>query len=843
MMSMSTQKTCTVSPIPKKAYTIFFDVSGSIGGNRAYMEAFLRSYEKIRFSEIKKIYGWGNGYIPYEKLQFEQMINNLCAASGWRDLFIKDVPKSDSRFVLMNDTKPIDIARILMASGFGSRKSEASSAAAFDEPIDEIIFISTDGGVLQSGVQELDGLLGESMFEEVCVVIGNSGKIDESVAAPFTRRADKGFVSTYNGIEQKIVYIDPEARAVLANLNSITLENFEEYFPKLQEALITRFMGSKGDEKLTSGLEAVKKRIGAELCNRTKDVTLDERVMQALKRKNFREAFKCVKCFNDGYLSDPIMEFTRNIDRLISISRGLEGEFNRANIVSKRVATAPAMAEERVPQRLTEAEEPIEKIECPISLDFSVGQIICKGGKPILQDEDKAIVDAIINMPLTLLNYPAIVAKLTARIGQVIGIDCGIGIGDKNPFTREEIAFTIPLGKSKQCGRVAVSAMSELFFGDNKLPGNRDMYFAVIWCLIKTGKIPWLADAEKQVAEVLTWRLETSKTRASLCGLEQMVSTIVPTCVAVWYSVVSCLLDQPTDRDTLRFQIPNIDALLMLIDMLDYPMDPSVFTQVNRTRAMMFMLNMSKRQATAENPISGEDELRSLIKALVRSCYKVNIAKLGKDVVKRETIVPFIPLEDVASREQIAEIISRFPSYFSQLTIAEIVQIGGMVNRQLSASDIRLPSDMVINTLQTPKRCWGYELSSPRISVPINPNTFRPEYFVDGIKPWQEVYVPIMKLPARALIFSGTSRIYLGFYLKYERWPNQDEYVVFAYNRYCIGQKIGSLPEPTVQWFSEDEESYDPIRQIISAKNITSANVCKLITESCPLSERLKAKQ
>jgi len=45
---------------------------------------------------------------------------------------------------------------------------------------------------------------------------------------------------------------------------------------------------------------------------------------------------------------------------------------------------------------------------------------------------------------------------------------------------------------------------------------------------------------------------------ASLCGQAQFVTTELNTDLAVWYSVNSACLNQPTDRDTFRFHLYNM---------------------------------------------------------------------------------------------------------------------------------------------------------------------------------------------------------------------------------------------------------------------------------------------
>lgn len=59
---------------------------------------------------------------------------------------------------------------------------------------------------------------------------------------------------------------------------------------------------------------------------------------------------------------------------------------------------------------------------------------------------------------------------------------------------------------------------------------------------------------------------------ASLCGLAQYVTTEIPSDVAVWYCVNSGFFNQPTDRDTFRFHVFNIDPMIEICNVLKYPL-------------------------------------------------------------------------------------------------------------------------------------------------------------------------------------------------------------------------------------------------------------------------------
>ena len=780
----------------------YIDVSGSTQGKEKYWALVKDKYEEYK-ALIKGVFVWGSELKIISKEAFEA--NYLSKQFGY-----------------MPATKPEDIAMNLVSTKFGTAQGE-------------IVVILTDGEVPQGSVNMTTDILSKlclvklPLYKVVCC-IGDTGRANESVAAPFTRLAKTSLTVISDNRGMRSYLVTEETRNVLFNLDGLTLEIFKNKFEEIERALVTALMGLGGNKEIADGLIRAKNRLAKELAKSSKDSDLDALLIESLKGNQFDASLQVFKTnLNDVYFKDDIgMEISRKFDYLINIaSTGLLGQFDMDTIKSRRVQAAPLAKKEAVPVPPEGDAVPKGLQECPIFLDKLTAQIMIKEGSPILKGLDKAIIDDIINQPLRILNYPEIVKQLISRLSNSISIISGIKAGDQNPLTREPIDAVIPLGKCQQNVNCANWALAKLFFGD-KLVGNSQMYFAVIWYLIKIGKIPWLSDIAEQVGDTLVYRLETTKTRASLCGLPQMVGTIIPTSCAVWFSVVSCLMNQPTDCDTSRFQIFNIEPLLAMIQLLDYPTSPQMFNQITRIRVMMTMLSMCKQN---------DKEFRSKIYALYRNCYCLNIANVGQDI--KEIVIPYIPLDGVAKPEQVEQVLAQFPEYFKELSINELVWIASLVSPQYSASDIKLPCT---ETKAVPAvQCeWKYPADCERVVVEISPKTMRPYYWVKVDKkaePWLKQFYSKFKLPYASRVFSGDTK-YMNFYQKYRRWPNKDEFILFCYNRYCLGNGIGSLPSLMIVWFQDINASYDPIRVMIEAEKLTVDNVIERFNSSCKISDR-----
>lgn len=84
---------------------------------------------------------------------------------------------------------------------------------------------------------------------------------------------------------------------------------------------------------------------------------------------------------------------------------------------------------------------------------------------------------------MRILNYPDVRAKVKARLSNFMGVK----FGDKflkNPFTQNKLLGAIPLGSHKSHVTVGNHTIAKMMSG-GKVIGNFNMYYAVVWYLIK----------------------------------------------------------------------------------------------------------------------------------------------------------------------------------------------------------------------------------------------------------------------------------------------------------------------------------------------------------------------
>ena len=186
------------------------------------------------------------------------------------------------------------------------------------------------------------------------------------------------------------------------------------------------------------------------------------------------------------------MELENKIAHLISLCGDLRGKYDINQIKSNKMSHASEAEQGKLDQEVELAELSQNPIECPIILDEDVPQILIDECEPLLVGVEKAIVDDITACPLRLLNYPEIKAKLKSRLSNYMGVKFADKFY-KNPFTQNRLHGAIPLGCHPSHVKVGNYTIAKLI-SDGKILGNLNLFYAVIWHILKEKKIEFLND-------------------------------------------------------------------------------------------------------------------------------------------------------------------------------------------------------------------------------------------------------------------------------------------------------------------------------------------------------------
>ena len=587
-------------------------------------------------------------------------------------------------------------------------------------------------------------------------------------------------------------------------------------------------MGKDGNIPLKNNLVVMKNRLIQEF---TKQKAGDKKelsviIREFLQNDDFKSAMTEMESSCKKYLEDTTaIDLERKIAHLIGLCGDLRGKYDLNQIKSNKMATAQEATQGEIVKEVEVMDLSKNPIECPILYEEDVPQILIDECDPLLVGVEKNIVDDINACPLRILNYPDLKAKLKSRLSNYVGV---MGIKAKfdrnllkNPFTQNRLLGSIPLGTHKSHVTVGNHTIAKLISG-GKILGNLNLYYAVIWYLIQENSIEYLKDIEANVTEHLLFRMKTSKTYASMCGQAQFVNTQVSTDIAVWYCVNSGYLNQPTDRDTFRFHFYDLEPMMKIVQALGYPNDEGLMGHYNRTNVLFSLLSVFKTMRSKHDKKS----LENMLKGLYQNGVFIDAKKLSKKFIDNEVCSVFIPIDGVASSEQVEKIralLGERYKFTKPLTDEELVYIANLADSKKHISQHVLDYNVVVPALPEPETNWKYGLEDVSHQAKVCPKTLRPYHIENQIKE---------ESPAQVL---KDFKHFEEFVFKYEKLPTLDELIVFFYNRYVEAGKCKTLPFKVSVWAELLIEEYRPHFDSLSVKKVK-----RVFNESRTIDKRIK---
>jgi hypothetical protein len=309
----------------------------------------------------------------------------------------------------------------------------------------------------------------------------------------------------------------------------------------------------------------------------------------------------------------------------------------------------------------------------------------------------------------------------------------------KNPFTQNRLLGAIPLGTHRSHVTVGNHTIAKLVSG-GKVMGNLNLYFAVVWILVHEDEIEFLKPIKANLTEHLLHRLTTSNTMASMCGLSQFLSTQISTDIAVWYCVSSGFLNQPTEKDTFRFHLFDIDHMLKIVKALQYPLHPGFTRHYLRTRALFYFLDKFKRSSLHQRRA-----LKTLFRGLYQRGFFIDTSNFTAKFREVEVCSEFIPIDGAADEAQVEVVRKRLPAFCAGLTNEDLLYVWGLLDEHKLFSDIFLDYNVVVPALPAAECNWKFGLEQFEHEVQIHPRTLRPVSVVEG-ESWEQHALSVFKV-------------------------------------------------------------------------------------------------
>lgn len=713
----------------------------------------------------------------------------------------------NSKYITFNDYMKIN----KNLEGFGGTDPKCIFNSIFEKHkkviYNEFILI-TDGEIYQKDVEQCSELIEKNKtnfttnYVEI-YLIGKKDSTNLSIACPFTRFSpSKTILKSPEEKEDKIINeVSSDDLNILKKMKEIsTLVDFNKNYESLEKAFIARLLGTSGDIELRKEVLLMQRRINKNQVKENKDekkTTLLDDLL--LKDQNF-ELAKNELCNNFNIISTT--DYSQKINLLIRMSDGAIKQMfniNELQTFRKNIATVSKNLEINEIENI-DIESSVKdiKFECPISAENETDPTILitlpnenEELKPLLLGFDKVSLEKILNCPLNALYNEDFVNKIKLYIDHPISLktlreaeEKGYPF-EKSPITRKKIIGAITLGESEEHIKCANYNLMKLLTGGKNL-GDRNLWFVVIWILVKKGIFPYLNDIEPFIKAQVIYRMKNYTTSISLSGLANLPQNKVLYVTAAWSCLMSpFIIDKiPSNCNLFNVHLTHYKELIEIINLFNLQLPKNFEKFANRMLVFSTLLYFFKK-----NP----KLLENYINGLKYNTIIVNVdesSPLNGGGIVGEV---FIPIDGEINEENRMKCVQKLPKIClefineKKITIDELNWLMSFVNVQKQLSDIKINDIVNLDEkdITKPKIYSNWKRYDDNIDkfnqVKISPKTLRPYYQINENETWKDSLSKIVDI--NLPIISGHKE-YGHFINSYEKYPTLDEYLLLLYRRY-----------------------------------------------------------
>lgn len=736
---------------------------------------------------------------------------DISGSVGGSDIYWENVDKivannKKAKFIVWDTyTKEVDYKDILnyikTKKGYGGTMISCVASLIVEKNYnDKNIIIITDGEVSHSDVILSETKLKDFNIKEVeCHIIKASSylyDVDISVPLPFMRNNTSKLYYTNRENETKL--IKSINKTDYEKLKDITLENVMTNFDMIYDIVNILNMGRSGLPEIKQKLLKIRTEF-IRLANQNLKTIDGNTVQYELQKGNYENAINMIKKIEDIFVNQNDNSPMSKFDKLLSLcdDRTKSGYAFHQKILNAK------QSEEIEPEEVTEEEINKYEFEDPVMLDLDVPQLVILKSDEELFNNDKDFKIFIEN-PLNILGNEEIKKKIAKRLGHCIGIKLTSRC-DYDPYNRIEIIGTIPLTTSNiQHNNVGSHALFKLFTNGKKM-GNPHLYYITLWqIIVNENRCEYLNEYNEFITNHLKFRISKAMTYISLCGLPDFNRTIVPMDVAMYY-----IINGPEINKTiLRKHIFNIDIIINIItNVFKYQLNDKIIKHINLEKTVLSMLSLIKRDSIG---------FKRKFKCLINSHI----------IADNE----YIPVDKIATKEDINEIMETFPDYYTTHEYNELIYLSTLVNPNYSANMIQLEYNKPINYNEIFQNDWSdnYNVNSLN-PLTISMKTFRIVYDPN----WKELAEKNNGVSIDKQISAYNE--YIKYYMKYKHFPSFNEFAKHIYNKYNKALHIDFK-----NIYDEVEIAYNEVRKYIKDNNLTYEQVKKIISDSCRIEDRIR---
>lgn len=718
----------------------------------------------------------------------------------WDDS-IKEITKRDLEII--NNTK----------KGFGGTDPEVLVDYIIKKNFHGNLVLISDGQIGITIVQRCSEKLKEWKFKKVFIyLIGTGYTIEESISCAFVRNSPH-VIEIYNQngtLKQNIVEITNESFAILDKIESIATEDeFISIVPELDNLLASINMGTSGNSEIKNNLVKLKTRI---IKNKSNNIGGISEISDLVSNPNLENLTRVWSLYYYG--SSSVWE--KKIDKYISWCSGaLFNSFDRNNINREVKAIVTPPEPPQIIELVSNTESSIIS-ECPILLDDSCNMMILIRKKDSLfkyLNENKDLKESLTNCPLSASNNPDVLNYIKRMMDNVISIEAykeliDHGISEQSPLTKEEIIGGICLGSHESHVKFSNSVMRRAFT-NGKCLGNIDLWFAVIYLMVKNNLVPHLIDYLPNMREHMIHRLEKSTTYMCLSGLPTYPTYRVPLKLALWSILSASKVADNAKQEPIRLHLSYASDIIYLFKIAGLFSPEGVEEYLNRLKCLRFLLNQKKK--------GDKDEIENIVDAIGHNFIQLSNGR-------------FVFIDGIPTEEQIKVVKKKLPGIFEFIKSEDILYLNKICDKNKSESDIPYNIKTKPIGVKIGSSNWEYKSKMPYSKVQICEATCRPYYYVDGgRKKWME--------KAREIYGEGellsSNKIFGSYICKNKKYPTKEEFLVYL-SAYFERRKKKTLPICIDQFLNELYEEYKDIIEKVSVEDFikrwkNSSEICNRV--------------
>jgi|688.fasta_scaffold166058_1 hypothetical protein len=377
---------------------------------------------------------------------------------------------------------------------------------------------------------------------------------------------------------------------------------------------------------------------------------------------------------------------------------------------------------------------------------------------------------------------------------------------DKSAFTRETIVSYLTFGENDESVKINNNAIAIALFGTNKIIGNLDIWFYIIYLAAKkVGER--LAELIPLFEAQLRYRMANSTCNISLTGYGNTIQATATFGLALRFVISQLEINLPKAQSSLPTFAPHLPDIVKLLELYGATISKPVKMYATAFEALHYLLKDIKR---ADVSI---DAFASKWRAVYYKYYKINRANVKHYTNFHEYVLLDGPQDEKPKHAVVGHVL-----YYN---LAMLIVKGNTKNLKVSDFIDKIPYSSIEEYYKKPvlQICWPlyykFNFDTP-YTITICPATLRP-YSTDWAVEHEKVFNSDGHIAEKIFeddrsptghVFCCT-KMYSDFVKQFMAYPTLDEFILYCYNR-TLTKKYGHITLPNIEFCIRTLGRYEP---------------------------------